>query len=448
MVNGALRVVAAFLFVSFFTVFSPLLVSAQDSSPPAAAAIPSGAVSIFRQVDQNLDKVDKMLGETGAQYDKDYRAKEAAARLKDAKSGMETVERRYGAKMDKAAPDLVSRNARIADLETKVGAFGEQMATAVKGEAAARDEKNKTEAAAQEAQAAAETARQKKGVAAAAATAAPASAPAGAAILFFKSPIDPQNPANLTKSFQAGDTIYGLIQVKKPWRDLYEAKDKSEVGIMIVMKVGESETLQYITLKKPELIDSRFLVLDIAPAPEKMTAYKNPDIVFGEGKGNRKIGPIAFTYELAQLPAGKHTVNLFVRDYGDKHASGSFEIEGTDFKAYADLHEKVKAATEAGDTLPAAKMVNKDLEAQMRKLLENAGWTNILRVVIVDKDWWVEGDKSRYLNVAAAAKDASGKCYWCKLQFTQPKLIGGGWGDLELTRTGEKRNIAEENVNK
>jgi outer membrane murein-binding lipoprotein Lpp len=439
------------LFVSFFTLFSPLNAPAQNAAAPAgsvSAAIPSGAVSIFRQVDQNLDKADKMLGEAGAQYDKDYRAKEAAARLKDAKSGMETVERRYGAKMDKAAPDLVSRNARIADLETKVGAFGEQMSTAIKGEAAARDEKNKTEAAAQEAQAAAETARQKKGVAAAAATAAPASAPAGAAILFSKSPIDPNNPTNLTKSFQAGDSIYGLIRVAKPWREIYNAKNKSEVAIMVVMKVGSSETLQYVTLKKPEFIDSNYLVLDIAPEPEKMTAYKNPDIVFGESKGNRKIGPIAFTYDLAQLPAGKHTVNLFVRDYGDKHASGSFEIEGTDFKAYADLHEKVKAATEAADTLPAARMVNKDLEAQMHKLLENAGWSNILRVVIIDKDWWVEADKSRYLNVAAAAKDASGKCYWCKLQFTQPKLIGGGWGDLELTMTGEKRNIAEENVNK
>ena len=210
-------------------------------------------------------------------------------------------------------------------------------------------------------------------------------------IVFSKSPIDPAKPANLTTSFKAGDTIYGLIQAGKSWREIYEAKGKTELGLMIVMAIGENQTLQYITLKKAAYIDSSQLVLDIAPAPEKMTAYKDPDIQFGEGKGNRKIGPIAFTYELGQLPAGKHKIQFFIRNYGDKLAAGELEIEGSDFKFYADLHEKVKAASEAIETLPPAGMVNKELEGQMRKLLENAGWSNILRVVIVDKDWWLEG---------------------------------------------------------
>lgn len=275
----------------------------------------------------------------------------------------------------------------------------------------------------------------------------PASANASR-IVFSSSPIDPANPANLTTSFKAGDTIYGLIQVDKSWREIYEAEGKKELGLMIVMAIGESQTLQYITLKKAAYIDGSHLVLDIAPAPEKMTAYKDPDIAFGEGKGNRKIGPIAFTYELGQLPAGKHRIEFFIRNYGDKPAAGAFEIEGTDFKFYAGLHEKVKAASEAIDTLPPVGMVNKELEALMRKLLDNAGWTNILRVVIIDKDWWLEGETSRYLNVAAAAKGADGQCYWCNLQFTQPKLISGAWGALELTKTGIKRNITEENVNK
>jgi hypothetical protein len=206
--------------------------------------------------------------------------------------------------------------------------------------------------------------------------------------------------------------------------------------------------MQYITLKKAAYIDSAQLVLDIAPAPEKMTAYKNPDIQFGEGKGNRKIGPIAFTYELGQLPAGKHKIQFFIRNYGDKIAAGEIEIEGSDFKFYTELHEKVKAASQALETLPPAGMVNQGLDGQMRKLLQNAGWNNILRVVIVDKEWWLEGSTSRYLNVAAAAKGADGKCYWCNLQFTQPKLITGAWGALELTKTGIKRHIAEENINK
>lgn len=270
----------------------------------------------------------------------------------------------------------------------------------------------------------------------------------GGKIIFSKSPIDRANPANLTNSFQAGDTIYGLIQADKSWREIYNAKDKTELGIMIVMEIAGNQTLQYITLKKPEYIDSKQLVLDIAPALDKMTAYNNPDIQFGEGKGNRKIGPIAFTYDLAQLPAGKHKVKFYIKNYGEKPAAGELQIDGADFKFYADLHEKVKAASDTIVTLPRPGMVNKDLESQMGKLLENAGWTNILRIVIVDKDWWLEENRSRYLNTAAAAKGADGQCYWCNLQFTQPKLIDGSWGKLELTKTGVKRNIAEGNVNK
>lgn len=267
-------------------------------------------------------------------------------------------------------------------------------------------------------------------------------------IVFSKTPIDPSNPQNLTTQFRSGDLIYGLIQSDKSWREVYQAGDKRELGLMIVMAIGENQTLQYITLKKAEYIDNRHLVLDIAPALEKMTAYRDPAILFGEGKGNRKIGPIAFTYELAQLPPGKHRVQFFLRNYDQKPALGEFEIEGTDFKFYADLHEKVKAATDASATLPPAGMVNKALEGEMRKLLENAGWTQIRRVVILDKDWWLEEGRSRYLNVAAAAKGEDGKFFWSNLQFTQVKLISGAWGPLELTKTGIKRPIAEANIDK
>ena len=270
----------------------------------------------------------------------------------------------------------------------------------------------------------------------------------GNRIVFSKSPIDPATPTNLTNSFQAGDTIYGLIQIGTTWRKLYDAGDVSELGIMVGLGADGKEDYQYITLKKAPYIDSNYLVLDIAPDPEKMTAYKDPDMLYGEGKGNRKIGPIAFTYDLAQLPPGKHTVKFFVRNYGEHPAVGELEIEGNDFSFYADLHEKVKSASDAAGTLPPAGMINKELEGQMRALLENAGWSNILRIVIIDKDWWLDGNTSRYLNVAAAAKDSNGECYWCNTQFTQPKLIDGSWGRLELTKTGIKRPIPEENLNK
>ncbi|HSA01294.1 MAG TPA: hypothetical protein P5055_11215 [Candidatus Paceibacterota bacterium] len=413
-----------------------------------APAVPSGAALLLRQVDQSLDKMDRVMSEDGAKYDKDYRRKEAAARFAEAKSNLELVESRHGAKMGKDHPELVARRDRITAAGKKLEAFDTDMSAGMKQD-------QQTRAAAAKADADAETARQEKEAQAmaqrqqAAQQASSNPNPAGKGrIVFSKTPIDPSNPQNLTTQFRSGDLIYGLIQSDKSWREVYQAGDKRELGLMIVMAIGENQTLQYITLKKAEYIDNRHLVLDIAPALEKMTAYRDPAILFGEGKGNRKIGPIAFTYELAQLPPGKHRVQFFLRNYDQKPALGEFEIEGTDFKFYADLHEKVKAATDASATLPPAGMVNKALEGEMRKLLENAGWTQIRRVVILDKDWWLEEGRSRYLNVAAAAKGEDGKFFWSNLQFTQVKLISGAWGPLELTKTGIKRPIAEANIDK
>ncbi len=423
-----------------------------QSVAPAAgtATVPSGASELFRKIDQSLDKAERMLSDESANYDKDYRSKEAGACITEARESMETIERRYGTKMGMDHPELTSRRERMTATEAKVKAFQGEMGAAIQSEKAAQ------ETAAQQ-DAAAETARQEKNAADMAqreeaanqAQAAATAANVGAGkIVFSQSPIDPASPANLTDSFQAGDTIHALIQLDKTWRDLYKAADKTEVGVMVGMEAAGQDEYQYVTLKKPEYIDAKHLALEIAPEPENMKSYKDPDMAFGEGKGNRKIGPIAFTYVLSKLPAGKNTVTCYVRDYGDRPAVGSFTIEGADYQCYAALHEKVKAASDAAATLPPAGMINKDLESQMHALLENTGWSNILRIVIVDKDWWLDGNTLRYLNVAVAAKDGNGECYWCNTQFSQPKLIDGSWGKLELTKTGVKRNIAEENVNK
>ncbi len=272
-------------------------------------------------------------------------------------------------------------------------------------------------------------------------------------IVFSKSPINPDKPADLTNTFKSGDYIYGLIQMDKTWREVYNAKEKSELPVMVNLVVGEEKDYQYITMKKASYIDSKTLVLDIAPEPSKMTAYKDPDLEFGSGKGNRKIGPIAFTYDLGNLKPGKNKVIFEVTDYGTVFAQGELEIEGQDYKFYADLHEKVKQAETAVAKFPEAKKTDKALEGEMRKLLENAGWNKILKLVIVDKDWWtnyVDGSdsavKSRHIAAAAATKDKNGNCYYCIVTFEQPKLASGDWGKLELTNTGTKITIPEANL--
>ena len=122
-------------------------------------------------------------------------------------------------------------------------------------------------------------------------------------------------------------------------------------------------------------------------------------------------------------------------------------MEGSDYAAYAKLHEQMKGAVAASATFPEAKMKNAALEAEMKKLLENAGWKGIKRLAIVDKDWWIDrvagGDspvESRHLAAAAEACDGAG-CYYEVCTFHQRSLLGGGFGKLELTDQGERKAL-------
>jgi len=284
-------------------------------------------------------------------------------------------------------------------------------------------------------------------------SAAPAALP-DAGVYFSKTPIDPNNPASLSKSFQAGDPIYGLMVVDKTWRELYGGK--TEIPVMVVMAIDGQDMLeyQYITIKGP-LVNNRFMVLDVAPEPGRMTAYKDPNMVFGEGKGNRKIGPIGFTFRLGELGAGTHTVQIYVRDFGTKHAEGSFTIQGNNYAYYTGLNQKYLNADAQAATLPPAKMTDKQLEAAMRKLLLNGGWPGVHRIHIVDKDWWYDrasgGDSpivGRHIAAAALYKDTDGKYYYRLCTFEQRKLITGGFGTLELTDQGRKISIPAENIDK
>jgi hypothetical protein len=280
----------------------------------------------------------------------------------------------------------------------------------------------------------------------------------GAAILFSKSPINPAVPADLATAFKAGDPIYALIQTAKTWRDLLGKGNANltEIQVPIDMIVaGETVDFQYITIKNAQAIDGRVLVLDIAPDPAKMTAYKDADFAYGEGKGNRKIGPDQYTYNLSKLKPGKHTVKFQVRSYGKIFSAGELTIEGDDFKTYADLREKILKVMLNVGGMPKSQKTDAQLAAQMMKLLQNAGWKNIRRLNIVDKDWWNDlvsgGDspvKGRHIAAAVAAKAADGSYFWANVTFAQQMLITGAFGPLELSHTGEKRPIKEENIDK
>ena len=273
------------------------------------------------------------------------------------------------------------------------------------------------------------------------------------AIVFSKSPIDPDNPSNLTGQFEAGDRIYGLIRTTKPWSVIYNKENDADVMVNAKLD-GESIHAQFVKLKKPEMLARQYLVFEVAPDPDKMTAYSDPDREYGYSTATTRQGPNELTYHLGQLGPGQHQMEFDVTYFGTVWSAGGFTIAGDDFKGYTKLHKQIADSVAQAVTLPAAKMTNKSLEAEMQVLLENAGWENIHRINIVDKDWWTDrisgGDspvKSRHIAAAALAKDGEGY-YYKVCTFHQDKLLTGGFGDLYLSHQGDRVPVPEANIDK
>jgi hypothetical protein len=270
-------------------------------------------------------------------------------------------------------------------------------------------------------------------------------------IVFAKEPLDPAKPSGTTRSFEAGDHIYGLVQTKKPWSEIYRNKKKARIRIDVKID-GKKIHAQFVELRKPEYLARKYLVFEIAP--EEMTAYSNPDIVYGKSTATLRQGPMEMLHHLSKLPSGKHKLEFKVAHYSKTWAQGGFEIEGSDFKAYKEMAQDAAGAAAKSVTLPKAKMINKSMEAKMRELAKNAGWPDVYRLNIIDKAWWLNrvsgGDspvKSRHMAAAIMAEDGDGY-YYKVCTFHQHRLITGGWGQLELTHTGDRVPVAEENKDK
>ncbi len=279
-------------------------------------------------------------------------------------------------------------------------------------------------------------------------------APAGAGVVgsvFSPTPIDPANPPPTTLSFTAGERIYGMLKAQDSWKKLVKNSDYLMLHLFID---GTEKSMRTVGLKRAELLARDYFVIDIAPEPAAMTNYTDTDIVFPSKDGYR-FGPELFTKYLSELPPGEHRIRLEVKSYGDVHAAGEFIITGSDFSVYAPLLSAIKDGAGKLQQMPQPGKTDAALQEEMLALLKNAGWPEVRRLLIVDRDWWINrvaggnsAVSSRHIQAAAAARESDGSFFFCLLTFEQPALLGGGWGKLQLARTGEKKPIPEENINK
>ncbi len=257
--------------------------------------------------------------------------------------------------------------------------------------------------------------------------------------VFSKEPIDPANPQNLSTRFSAGDDIYGLIQLPQAWQALGKVDDNKLV-MAVYTTIDSKRLAAYMELRSDEHLNAKHLLFDIAPALDKMTAYRDDGVFYGDAPGGIKKGACQITEYLGQQSPGRHAITFWVLINGKKMALGEFTIEGQDYRMYHKLHDDIKRELSAGRPFPPAKMTNIEMENRMVSLLKNAGWNDVLKLHIVDKDWWLDrvagGDtmiKSRHMAAAAAYRDADGKYYYKTCTFHEHRLLTGGFGPLELT---------------
>ncbi|MBU1568707.1 MAG: hypothetical protein KJ630_24155 [Proteobacteria bacterium] len=103
--------------------------------------------------------------------------------------------------------------------------------------------------------------------------------------------------------------------------------------------------------------------------------------------------------------------------------------------------EKKTAQENAPRPFPAAGMTSLSLVAEMEKILKDRGIGSVDKLVIVDKDWWVQQGEFRYIKAAALQKDSEGP-YFTHVTFKQ-MLTLAGYGRTELWEQGKKIRVAQ-----
>ncbi len=273
-------------------------------------------------------------------------------------------------------------------------------------------------------------------------------------LLFSSAPIKGPGHGSSRPTFKAGDHIYGMVQFTKPMSQIYKKKKDFTIRVDVTID-GKKIHAQFVSIKTEAYGNRDYLIFNIAPKPSEMTAYSDKNITYGKSNATTIQGPNEMTQRLGSLGPGSHTVEFSVYYYGKSWAKGGFTLIGSDFSFYTKLHQKIAQGVVADRTLPKAKMQNKKIEEEMIALLKDAGWENVYRLNIVDKDWWIErvdggntAVKSRYMAAVALTKKSDGTYVYRKCIFHQDRLLSGGFGKLYLSHQGDEVSIDTKNIDK
>lgn len=255
-------------------------------------------------------------------------------------------------------------------------------------------------------------------------------------IVFSKTPITSPSAGNTATAFQVGDYIYAFITLRDSFVNLtkgHVSKNASKISnIEIKTWVDDGYKDSWYLMPTKPVFNETQVALDIVPEIDKMTAFKDPNYLL-QAYG-KPAGPINFAKVLGELSPGKHRVKIQVYFY-EVWAEGEFDITGSDYGFYAQQAEALADAATVANAMEPPKMRNKSLENQMKKIARSRGY-NVMKVVIIDPDWWVERHQIsgrilwRHIATQVAYKKG-GECYFRKIRFRQ-MYSGGRYGGLQF----------------
>lgn len=270
-------------------------------------------------------------------------------------------------------------------------------------------------------------------------------------IVFSSAPIDPANPQNLTTTFKTGDPIYAAVLLSAPVKSLCAGRvsnnathETLDLKHFIDGNFADTGRLQ---VKGPFFDTAKAFRLDVAPAPESLSSYLDPNLVFN-AFGQMKDGPIKWSTDLGKLPPGPHKFKIEIDACSEPAAAGEFSISGPSFAHYAAIVPALQNRQTATNKMAQPKMRNPALEAAMlasMKASPSQAWKDqILRIVIIDPDWFIERHPIsgailfRYLRAQVAVKNPAGACSFYQLTTFKQHYVSGRFGPTTYDGHGDR----------
>jgi len=289
-------------------------------------------------------------------------------------------------------------------------------------------------------------------------------------IIFSNKLIDPIKPENLSSSFNAGDNIYSVAYLPKTVTALRNQNSKYvDVEVFIYelkpplydYQQPFEEQIDFSNLKvSGDALSNKYVLLDIVPATESITAYTE-NLAY-EKFGKEFYGPVKFAQALGRLTPGDHTIVVKISINYESVAEGKFTINGNDFSSYNYI---AKNLNEAADYLkykdagfPKSAMNDKKLESEMIAALKNSQTYNdrikgeVIKFVIIDPDWIIRRNEvtgiilHRYIRATAAVKNSDGTCTVWQLITFQQDYVSNKFGKTKFDGVGDPYRIPCENI--